>query len=204
MSWEAFHWQNLSPHPIVGVDEVGRGCLAGPVFAGAAILNLDHDISYLTDSKLLSASRRENYSKRIQAEHRVALGFATVDEIEQLNILQATFLAMRRALDGLGLKTGHVLVDGNMTIPGLGEGFKQTPVIKGDLRAAPIAAASIVAKVARDQLLKDLGERYPQYGFEGHKGYGTSAHKEAIKRFGPCPEHRKTFGGVREYINSTI
>lgn len=203
MSWEAFHWQNLSPQPIVGVDEVGRGCLAGPVLAGAAILDLDHDISYLTDSKLLSASRREVYSERIKAEHRVALGFATVAEIEELNILQATFLAMRRALEGLGLTAAHVLVDGNMIIPGLAESFKQTPVVKGDLRAAPIAAASIVAKVARDQLLKDLGERYPQYGFEAHKGYGTSAHKDAIKRFGPCPEHRRSFGGVREHLNQT-
>lgn len=194
-----FIWEDVRPSPVIGVDEVGRGCLAGPVYAAAVIIDPGQDYSQYTDSKVLSAQRREKLSAHIKMHHRVSIGFATVKEISQLNILYAALLAMKRAVLGLGVDGGHVLVDGNKMIPDL-RGFKQTTVIKGDLRAAPIAAASIVAKVTRDQLMLDEAERYPQYGFEKHKGYSTAIHKEAIKQWGPCAIHRPSFAGVKEYL----
>lgn len=193
-----FDWSIVVPTPCVGVDEAGRGCLAGPVYAGAVILDPSANLDELTDSKLLSEDRREQIFEVILKEHRVGVGFATPLEIEQLNILNAAFLAMRRAIEALRIAGGHVLVDGNMKIRGL-EGWHQTPLVKGDLRAAPISAASIVAKVSRDRYMRELAIRYPQYGFERHKGYCTSDHKDAIAKFGPCAEHRKSFAGVREY-----
>ncbi len=198
-----FEWHTLSPAPVIGVDEVGRGCLAGGVFAAAAILAEDFAIEGVTDSKLLSEARRDQLAPQIESQARVCVAFATVEEIAELNILQATFLAMRRAIDGLGVSSGHVLVDGNQRVPGLSALFGQTTLIKGDLRAAPIAAASIVAKVARDRHMSELATRYPGYGFEKHKGYGSPQHKAAIQKLGPCPEHRRTFAGVREYWPST-
>lgn len=198
--WEKFPWQGLSDHlPIIGVDEVGRGCLAGPVYAAAVIVDPSKPWQHYTDSKKLSASRRAEYTEQILADHQVGIGFATVDEISKLNILQAALLAMYRAVKELGLETGHVLVDGNQMIPGL-EDFEQTTLIKGDLRAEPVAAASIVAKVTRDNLLVDAAQEYPDYGFEEHKGYATPVHKKAIAEMGPCPLHRPTFAGVREYL----
>lgn len=194
-----FEWRGLEPSPIIGVDEVGRGCLAGPVFAAAVILPDIFTVEGVTDSKLLSETRREKLSELIHDCARVGIGFASVGEIDRLNILQATFLAMRRAIENLGVGTGHVLVDGNQRIPGLDEGFLQTTVIKGDLRATPIGAASIVAKVARDSLMKQLGEKYPVYGFEKHKGYASALHMGAIQKHGPCVHHRSTFAGVREH-----
>lgn len=191
-------WQSLLPNPIIGVDEVGRGCLAGPVFAAAVILPSDFSVEGITDSKLLSEARREKLAELIQAQAQVGIGFASVGEIDRLNILQATFLAMRRAIENLGVGIGHVLVDGNQRISGL-EGFRQTPVVKGDLRATPIGAASIVAKVTRDQLMKRMAEKYPLYGFEKHKGYASALHLEAIQKHGPCVQHRSTFAGVREH-----
>jgi ribonuclease HII len=126
------------------------------------------------------------------------IGFASVEEIDTTNILKASLLAMKRAILQLGVKGGHVLVDGNQRIPDL-LGFEQTTIIKGDRRATPIAAASIVAKVTRDQYMSDLAEKFPAYGFAQHKGYSTQAHKNLISQHGPCPEHRKTFAGVREH-----
>lgn len=194
-----FEWKGLLPSPIIGVDEVGRGCLAGPVFAAAVILPEDFSVEGITDSKLLSESRREKLAEIIQEHAQVGIGFASVGEIDRLNILQATFLAMRRAIENLGVGTGHVLVDGNQRISALDDGFLQTTVVKGDLRAAPIGAASIVAKVTRDGLMKRMAEKYPVYGFEKHKGYASSVHLEAIQRNGPCVQHRSTFAGVREH-----
>jgi ribonuclease HII len=193
-----FDWQALGPKPVIGVDEVGRGCLAGPVFAAAVILPDDFSVEGVTDSKLISESRREKIAELIHDQARVGIGFASVGEIDRLNILQASFLAMRRAIENLGADFGHVAVDGNQLIPRL-EGFIQTAIVKGDLRAKPIAAASIVAKVARDTMMKKLGEKYPVYGFGQHKGYASSMHLEAIQAHGPCVHHRSTFQGVREH-----
>lgn len=192
-------WQQFSPTPIIGVDEVGRGCLAGPVYAAAIIFRSEALVSLVTDSKLLSEERREELAALIFREHHVGIGSASVEEIDEINILQASLLAMKRAIENLNVKTGHVLVDGNMKIPGL-KGFDQTTFVKGDLRVAPISAASIVAKVTRDRLMKDMGVKYPVYGFEAHKGYSTPVHKENIVTHGPCEVHRKSFAGVKEYV----
>lgn len=192
-----FAWRQLEPQPVIGIDEVGRGCLAGPVFAAAVILPDGFYSDEITDSKLLSEARREKLSKQILDCAQVGIGFASEGEIDRINILQASFLAMRRAIENLGALGGHVIVDGNQCIPRL-EGFSQTAVVKGDLRATPIGAASIVAKVARDELMRRMGEKYPAYGFEKHKGYASAYHLSAIQRVGPCVHHRSTFQGVRE------
>jgi ribonuclease HII len=184
---------------VIGVDEVGRGCLAGPVYASAMILQSDELNDLVTDSKLLSEARREELAETILEKHLVGIGTASVQEIDELNILQASLLAMRRAVAKLKVKEGHVLVDGNQRIPGL-KGFEQTTVIKGDLRVAPISAASIVAKVARDRLMKELGVQFPVYGFEEHKGYSTPSHKQNIVLHGPCQWHRRSFSGVKEFL----
>lgn len=200
--FEAVDWRSFAPNPVVGVDEVGRGCLAGPVYAAAACLKSDELIQHFTDSKLISEKRREELSPLIKEHHWVSVGFATVEEIDELNILQASLLAMKRAVESLevlmGQKAGHVLVDGNMKIPNLKT--LQTTIVKGDLRCASISAASIVAKVTRDQLMKDLGLEHPVYGFEKHKGYASSLHRESIAKYGPIHAHRKSFAGVKEYL----
>lgn len=187
----------------MGVDEVGRGCIAGPVYAAAVCLKSDLNLETLTDSKLLSEKRREQISPIILSNHYVGIGNATVEEIDELNILQASLLAMRRAIEELekqlGQKAGHVLVDGNQKIPYFDR--KQTTLIKGDLRCAPISAASIVAKVARDSLMKEYATRWTEYGFEKHKGYGSEAHRKVISEIGPCPCHRKSFRGVKEFLS---
>lgn len=198
---EPFDWQSLPDKIIIGVDEVGRGCLAGPVYAAAACLDPTKDFSSFTDSKALSGRRRESLAEQIKRDHQVAVAFATVEEITRINILQASLLAMKRAIQMLGYGQGHVLVDGKQKIPELKD-YKQTPLIKGDLRAAPIAAASIVAKVTRDQLLVELEEDFPNYGFAKHKGYSTQAHKAAIEKFGPCVHHRPSFAGVKEHLRN--
>ena len=190
-------WKQFGPGFVIGVDEVGRGCLAGPVFAAAVILPEDFDCAGITDSKLISEIRREKFSERIHEHAQIGIGFASVGEIDRLNILQASFLAMRRAIENLQPGTGHVLVDGNQRINGL-VGFQQTTVIKGDLRVVPIGAASIVAKVARDNYMRKLAEKFPVYGFEKHKGYASAVHTTAIQKHGPCVQHRSTFAGVRE------
>ena len=206
---ELIDWKAYGPFPVFGVDEVGRGCLAGPVFAAAATLKSDLHLNLLTDSKKISEKRRELISPLIHKDHEVFIASASVEEIDELNILQASLLAMLRAVEGLsarlGISAGHVLVDGNQKIPGLAErlpGFQQTTIVKGDLRAAPISAASIVAKVARDHLMLRLGSEFTEYGFEKHKGYGSLHHRQAIQRFGPTRHHRKSFSGVKEFLSS--
>jgi ribonuclease HII len=196
---DIFKWEHLLPNPIIGVDEVGRGCLAGRVYAAAVILQSDAGIREYTDSKALSAVRRLELSNHIKLHHKVGIGFATVDEVDRINIFQASFLAMRRAIEALNVEHGHILVDGKYPIPEM-KRFKQTTIIKGDLRASPISAASIVAKVTRDQYMEELAVKYDSYGFEKHKGYSTQEHMEKIAKYGPCKEHRKTFRGVKEYI----
>ncbi len=194
-SLKPVNWSRYLPAPVIGVDEAGRGCLAGPVVAGAVILSKKIS-GVFTDSKKLSESRREELFELIKSEHKWAVGIASVEEIDRLNILRASLLAMRRAVEGLRQKgVGHVLVDGKFVIPDL-KGFAQTALIKGDLHAQPISAASIVAKVTRDRLMKDLAERFPHYGFEVHKGYGTSSHRNALVELGPSEVHRITFRGV--------
>jgi ribonuclease HII len=202
--WEPVDWSRFEPSPVIGVDEVGRGCLAGPVFAAAVILPPDFSIEGVTDSKLISEVRREKLSALIHDVAQVGIGFASVGEIDRLNILQATFVAMSRAIENLGAGMGHVLVDGNQKVPRLEPGFAQTPIVKGDLRALPIAAASIVAKVARDSFMKKLGEKYPVYGFAKHKGYAAALHLAAIQQHGPCVHHRSTFAGVREHWSERL
>jgi ribonuclease HII len=188
-------WSVFSPVPVIGVDEAGRGCLAGPVCAGAVILVKKVKRGTFGDSKTLSASRREELFELIQLEHQWGVGFASVEEIERLNIFRASLLAMKRAIGALKVKGGHALVDGKFKIPGL-KGFEQTALIKGDARCAPISAASIVAKVSRDRLMVELAEKFPSYGFEIHKGYATELHRARISEHGPCEHHRRTFAGV--------
>lgn len=186
---------------IIGVDEVGRGCLAGPVFAAAVILPPEYiNQKLFKDSKLLLAKKRNELSDLILSVAQVGVAFATVQEIDKLNILQASLLAMKRAVEQLNIKEAMILVDGQFTIPGLTSQFLQKAVIKGDSKHQEIAAASIVAKVARDNLLVKMAKTYPQYLFEKHKGYGTKLHKEAIQQWGPCKEHRSSFRGVKEFL----
>lgn len=192
--------------PIVGVDEVGRGCLAGPVVAGAVIFSAKPVPVGLTDSKLLSEKQRDQLFPQIIEHHHWGLGFASVEEIDAINIFQASLLAMRRALTELkkniskhNLNIGFILVDGAFEIPGVTE--DQAAVIKGDLRVPAIAAASIIAKVHRDRLMKEMDEVYPGFGFAKHKGYASAYHRQAIQKSGPCTEHRKTFKGVKEYVD---
>lgn len=196
-------WLQLSLQNIIGVDEVGRGCLAGPVYAAAVILNPQRPIIEYKDSKTIPQSRREELAAHIKENHKWCLGFATVEEISELNILKASLLAMKRAVLGLGLTLEHqVFVDGNQKIFGLPDGVKQWTVIKGDQRLKTIAAASIVAKVARDEWMQEYAKKFPGYSFEKHKGYGTPEHKQAIQNLGPCEIHRPTFAGVKEYFVS--
>lgn len=176
---------------ICGVDEAGRGPLAGPVYAAAVILLPHLQIPGLTDSKKLTDKKRRELFPLIQ-EYAVAygIGFATEQEIDEMNILQATFLAMERALAGLSVKPDMALIDGNREKD---FGLPVKTVVKGDSLSANIAAASILAKVSRDDFMLKMEEAYPGYGFAIHKGYGTKAHYEALREMGPCPIHRKTF-----------
>jgi len=174
-----------------GVDEVGRGCLAGPVYAAAVILPDHHGIVGLRDSKQLTAARRERLAPQIQAGALAwAIGIATVEEIDRINILRATFLAMARAVQALGLRPALCLVDGNQ-VPQLG--CEVRAVIGGDATVESIMAASIVAKVARDAALVQMDARYPGYGLARHKGYGTPQHLGALRTLGPSREHRMSF-----------
>ena len=176
---------------ICGVDEAGRGPLAGPVCAAAVILPKDLQIPGLTDSKKLTDKKRRELFPVIQ-EQAIAygIGFATEQEIDEINILQATFLAMQRALDQLTVKPDLALIDGNREKD---FGIPVKTVVKGDSLSANIAAASILAKVTRDNLMQEMAETYPQYGFEIHKGYGTKAHYAALREHGACPIHRMSF-----------
>ena len=176
---------------ICGVDEAGRGPLAGPVCAAAVILPAHVDIPGLNDSKKLSDKRRRELFPVIK-EKAIAYGIAFADhnEIDQINILQATYLAMRRAIDALQVKAEFALIDGNRATE---FGLPFQTVVHGDSLSASIAAASILAKVTRDDWMLQMATQYPQYGFDVHKGYGTKAHYEALTKFGPCPIHRTTF-----------
>ena len=176
---------------ICGVDEAGRGPLAGPVCAAAVILPANLEIPGLTDSKKLTdKKRRELYPIIMEQAIAYGIGFASEQEIDEINILQATFLAMQRAIDQLAVKPDLALIDGNRQKD---FGVPAKTVVKGDSLSASIAAASILAKVARDNLMLEQAETYPQYKFDVHKGYGTKAHYEALREFGPCPIHRMTF-----------
>lgn len=198
---EAYPWQEIKT-TVIGVDEVGRGCLAGPVYAAAVILDSKTKKYLYTDSKKISEKQRKIWSDEIKANFQWAVAFASVEEIDEFNILNASLLAMKRAVLALHQPCAHVLVDGNQRIKNL-EGYEQTPVVKGDLRASPIAAASIVAKVARDEFIGKMDEVYPGYEFAKHKGYATSLHREVIQAKGPCPIHRLSFKGVKEFINKS-
>lgn len=176
---------------LCGIDEAGRGPLAGPVCAAAVMLPPGLVLPGLNDSKKLSEKRREALYDEITASAlHYGIAFATVEEIEEHNILGATFLAMRRAYAQLGVTPELVLVDGNRD-PGLG--VPTRCVVKGDATCADIAAASILAKVTRDRYMLEMAQRYPMYGFEKHKGYGTAAHYAAIREYGPCEIHRPSF-----------
>lgn len=181
---------------IAGVDEAGRGPLAGPVVAGAVILPEDVNILYLNDSKKLSAARREELFCEIK-EKAVACGVGIVspERIDKINILRATYEAMGAAVKDMGCKPGMILVDA-VTIPHIP--YKQVGIIKGDAQSVSIAAASIIAKVTRDHIMEDIDRIYPEYGFAVHKGYGTKEHIEAIKKYGKSPVHRETF--IKKFI----
>jgi ribonuclease HII len=188
---------------IAGVDEAGRGPLAGPVLAAAVILNPAHPIAGLADSKQLSETRREQLAAEIRVHALAwALGRADVAEIDRINILQASLRAMQRAVANLRLAPGQVLVDGKQCPSGLI--CPCQAIVKGDATVPAISAASILAKVARDAELRDLHERYPAYGFARHKGYPTAAHREALRRFGPCPEHRRSFAPVAAVLQTAV
>lgn len=186
------------PGLVAGVDEAGRGPLAGPVVAAAVILDDLHPIAGLADSKKLSPAKRERLYDEIRAKALCcSVAEASVEEIDRLNILQATLLAMRRAVEGLRLKPAKVLVDGNRLppLPMLAEA-----IVKGDSKVAAISAASILAKVTRDRWCAQYHAEFPVYGFDGHKGYGTAEHLAALRLHGPCPQHRKSFAPVAESL----
>lgn len=183
---------------VAGVDEAGRGPLAGPVVAAAVILDELQPIAGLADSKKLSARQRDRLFDEIRAKALcVAIAEASVEEIDTLNILQATMLAMRRAVEGLRLRPALVQVDGNQA-PMVG--LPVQTIVKGDAKVQAISAASILAKVHRDRLCEALHADYPHYGFDGHKGYPTAAHLAALQRHGATPAHRRSFGPVKQVI----
>ena len=176
---------------ICGIDEVGRGPLAGPVVAGAVILPKDCDILYINDSKKLSEKKREElYEVIMERAVAVGLGYSTPERIDEINILQATYEAMREAIVNL-TTTPDILLNDAVTIPQVS--IRQIPIIKGDAKSISIGAASIVAKVTRDRLMVQYDEIYPEYGFASNKGYGAQMHIDALKKYGPCPIHRKSF-----------
>ena len=232
-------WTKLKPQPVIGVDEAGRGCLAGPVFSSAVLFGQGSALeagqgsafkaspsykvdmkqanqaqnpnwesnkispNHYPDSKQIPPEERKKLATIIKNQHIYAVGLCSVKEIENLNILQASLLSMKRAVMACYSKAVsqifppatpvHVLVDGNFLIPNLPSHFHQTAFIKGDQRLSPIASASIIAKVDRDKWISQQDSKYPQYGFAKHKGYGTVQHRKALAQYGPCPLHRKTF-----------
>jgi ribonuclease HII len=188
-------------YPVAGRDEVGRGAQAGPVYAAAVVLpvgrfDLARALAEVRDSKQLTARQRRRCADEIRRLALAwALGVATSDEVDAVGPLEATRLAMRRAFDGLTLPPRHILID-HLLLPDMP--CDQTPVTHGDASVLSIAAASVLAKVARDQAMEDLAHIYPTYGFSRHKGYGTAAHLRALRRWGPCPIHRLSFAPVRQ------
>ncbi|MBC8284475.1 MAG: ribonuclease HII [Nitrospinae bacterium] len=184
---------------IAGVDEAGRGPLAGPVVAAAVIFPVQIEIADLDDSKKLSPKKREELFPLIQ-ESALSYGVGIVDEkvIDEINILQAARLAMKQAVEKLQISPDLLLIDGNQKIEST---LNQWAIVKGDSKSLSIAAASVLAKVTRDRIMEDYHRIYPQYEFNRHKGYGTKLHRSLIQEHGPCPIHRSTFKGVSEYIN---
>ena len=198
--WEKSYWEeNISL--VAGVDEAGRGPLAGPVVAAACILKPGIYIPNLNDSKKLSESQRKEIFQLITTHPEIifGIGITSASEIDQVNILQATFLSMQRAVNNLSIQPQVLLIDGNrapkMALP-------MKTIVKGDALSISIAAASIIAKVTRDALLDNLDDKYPQYGFKNHKGYGTKEHLNTLTQFGPCEEHRKTFAPIKNIIKT--
>jgi ribonuclease HII len=188
---------------MAGVDEAGRGPLAGPVVAAAVILNPQDPIAGLADSKKLSEARREKLFPQVKARSLAwAVAWSDADEIDSLNILHATMLAMRRSLLGLAVMPDHVQVDGNRCPSLAGTGLSCTieAIVGGDALVPEISAASILAKVTRDRMMKGLDVVYPGYGFAGHKGYPTAAHRKCLEQIGPSPIHRRTFSPVSAFF----
>ena len=193
MDWLEFEKEALAKgyKSVCGVDEAGGGPLAGPFCAAAVILPEGVIIDGVNDSKKLSEKKRESLFDVIREQAlSYSIAYATVDEIEEINILNATMLAMRRAIDGLDIKADYAMIDGNKIPP---IDIDAECIVKGDAKSMSIACASILAKVSRDRLLYKYAEEYPMYGFDKHKGYGTKVHREAILKYGPCPYHRKSF-----------
>ena len=188
---------------ICGVDEAGRGPLAGPVYAAAVILDPARRVNGLADSKVLTPERREVLAARIK-ERAVAwaVAFATVEEIDRFNIFHASMLAMRRAVQALSVRPGEAWIDGNSCPPGLG--CPARAIVDGDARERPISAASILAKTARDAEMTALHDRYPHYGFDKHKGYATAEHLEALGRAGPCEIHRRSFYAIGVFFQGDL
>lgn len=203
LEFSPLHFENLARRrgfrAVAGIDEAGRGPLAGPVVAAAVILPESFDLPGLTDSKKLSEKQRQSLYPRIREEAlAVGIGVASVADIDRLNILQATLQAMRRAVARLALPPDYLLVDGITALP---TAIPQLTLKQGDSRSLSVAAASVVAKVVRDRIMNALDRSYPGYGFAGHKGYGSRAHLDAIARLRPCPQHRRSFRGVREHLD---
>lgn len=204
LTYERAFWAERPQAALAGVDEAGRGCLAGPVVAGAVSMPAElaerlyaGALAGLTDSKQLAAPKREAYFEALAATPGVAwaTGWCSAREVDDLNILVATHLAMRRALEALPLKPDHALVDG---LPVKGLPCPSTAIVQGDAKSFLIAAASVVAKVSRDRHMRKLHERYPQYGFDVNKGYGVNEHMAALFAHGSCAEHRHTFRPVQD------
>ncbi len=182
---------------ICGIDEVGRGPLAGPVYAAAVILPKDKEILYLNDSKKLSEKKREElYDEIMEKAVAVGIGQASWERIDEINIKQATLEAMRMAVGALSVQSDMLLVDAEH-IPDVN--IRQVGIIKGDARSISIAAASIIAKVTRDRVMCEYAKEYPEYDFAGNKGYGTAVHIDALKKYGPCPIHRRTF--IKNFVS---
>ncbi|MBP5653459.1 MAG: ribonuclease HII, partial [Lachnospiraceae bacterium] len=182
---------------ICGIDEVGRGPLAGPVYAAAVILPKDKEILYLNDSKKLSEKKREElYDEIMEKAVAVGIGQVSWERIDEINIKQATLEAMRMAVGALSVQPDMLLVDAEH-IPDIN--IRQVGIIKGDARSISIAAASIIAKVTRDRIMCEYAKEYPEYDFAGNKGYGTAVHIDALKKYGPCPIHRRTF--IKNFVS---
>jgi ribonuclease HII len=185
---------------IAGIDEAGRGPLAGPVVAAAVILRRGQDLTGVADSKVLDPEVRTRLAQVLRSESLgYGLGWADPCEIDAINILQATFLAMRRAVLALSISPDLLLVDGDRLpqLSGLGVGLSARAIIRGDATMPAISAASILAKTARDSYMNQMDALYPEYGFADHKGYGTAVHRRALERHGPCPLHRRSYAPVR-------
>ena len=192
-------FESSVPHPVAGVDEAGRGPWAGPVVAAAVILPPQAAPKGIDDSKRLTKKHRAALFDQIIATSDVGIGEAKVAEIDELNILQATMLAMQRAVRALIMRPAHILVDGNH-LPVLP--CEAQAIVKGDARSLSIAAASIIAKETRDRHMRQIGQHYPEYGWKRNAGYGTKEHAEALRRFGPSPHHRRSFRPVRDSVDN--